>query len=378
MRHARVGGTEQVLDLLARHLAERGHEVTIVCRSHVEPPHPSVRFAVLRRPVPGAAWRMWAFARDVERHLSGARYDVTLALGKTWTHDVVRTGGGSHRTYLERARPHERRLWRWRTPKDLAALEIERRAFAPGRYKRVIANSQMVKADVLRRYAVPEDLVEVIPNGVDLVRFHPRNRPRGAELRHALGIAPRQPVLLFVGGGFGRKGLGRLLDALPLLLEARPQAVLLVLGRDSAQPRYQRQAAALGVAASVCFLGQRSDPEVVYAAADLCVLPTWYDSFAFAVVEALASGLPVVTTDLAGASELVVPGVHGAVLEGACGPRELSCALVEWTDPGRLAAAGSAARAQAERYGIERSLERIEALLCAVAGGALACARAQA
>ena len=99
------------------------------------------------------------------------------------------------------------------------------------------------------------------------------------------------------------------------------------------------------------------------------MLPTWYDSFAFSVVEALASGIPVVTTDLAGASELVDPGVHGAVLPGDCGTEQLIGAMTEWSDPERLEAARPVARERAEQNGIERSLQRIEALLLRVAAG---------
>ncbi|HUR26686.1 MAG TPA: glycosyltransferase, partial [Planctomycetota bacterium] len=90
MRHARVGGTERILNELSRRLSERGHDVTIVCRSHAEASHPSQRFVVLRRPVIGSAWRMWAFAQDVERHVARASYDLVFGLGKTWTHDVWR------------------------------------------------------------------------------------------------------------------------------------------------------------------------------------------------------------------------------------------------------------------------------------------------
>jgi UDP-glucose:(heptosyl)LPS alpha-1,3-glucosyltransferase len=369
MRHARVGGTEQVLDKLALRLAEDGHEVTIVCRSHGEPPHPEVRFQVLRSSVIGPAWRMWAFARDVERHVAEGGYDVTLGLGKTWSHDVIRTGGGSHQTYLERARPHERRLPGDGWLKDRVALSIERRAFAPGSYRKVIANSHMVRQDIVQRYDVPGEAIEVIYNGVDLERFRPENRERGLALRTSLGLTPDQLVLLFVGGGFGRKGLGRLIDALPSLVRAHPKAVLLVLGRDSGQRGYARRAAERGVSESIVFLGRRPDPEVCYGAADLYVLPTWYDSFAFSISEALASGLPVVTTNLAGASELVEPGVHGAVLPGACGPEELGAALLEWSRPDRREAAAPAARARAEQHGIDRSMGRIEEVLLGVARG---------
>ena len=371
MRHAPVGGTELVLHRVARHLAEQDHEVTIVCRSHADPPHPAVRFEVLRAPVFGSAWRMWAFAKDVERHAAQGRYDVTLGLGKTWSHDVIRAGGGSHRTYLQLAAPHAGARWERRLGatalKDRLAIAIEERAFAPGAYRRVIANSRMVRDDLRRRYAIPEDDIEVVYNGVDLERFHPRNRERGAKLRTALGIAPAQFVVLFVGNGFGRKGLARLLDAMPALLGTRPGARLVVVGRDSDRATYERRARELGVDGAVLFLGERRDVEVCHAMADLYCLPTWYDSFAFTIAEALAGGVPVVTTQLAGAAELVDHGVHGAVLRGEATAEELGLALGEWAVDGRARDAGPAARSRSERYSIAASLEAVERILLEVA-----------
>jgi UDP-glucose:(heptosyl)LPS alpha-1,3-glucosyltransferase len=368
LRQASVGGTEQVLNLLARHLCERGHEVAIVCRSHEAPPHPAARFVVLARPVIGAAWRLRAFAADVARHVAETRYDAVLGLGKTWSQDVLRTGGGTHAAYLELARPHEPHgAGRGPRLKDRLALAIERRALAPGAYRRVIANSRLVERDLIARYGVPASAIEVIHNGVDLERFGPHRKEAGAALRGALGIGERDPVVAFSGGGFGRKGLGRLIEALPEVLRAHPRLVLLVFGRDSAQRLFERQAEELGVAHALRFLGRRGDPEACYAAADLYCLPTWYDSFAFSVLEALATGLPVITTELAGASELLDPGVHGAVLPGPAGPLELAAALLTWLDPDRRRAAAAPARARAEEHDVRRSLERIEAVLLAVA-----------
>jgi UDP-glucose:(heptosyl)LPS alpha-1,3-glucosyltransferase len=368
LRQARVGGTEQVLNLLARHLCEQGHEVTVVCRRRdpEHPPHPAARFVVLRRPVPGAAWRMRAFAEDVERHVREVDYDVVLGLGKTWSQDVLRTGGGTHAAYLEHARPHERRgaeVWL----KDRVALAIERRAFARGAYRRVIANSELVRRDVMARYGVPREACSVIHNGVDLERFGPHNRPAGRALRAELGLSPdpdpAQPVVAFVGGGFRRKGLGRLIEALPEVLRAHPRLVLLVVGRDSSRRALERRAQELGVDVALRFVGRRPDPEACFAAADLYCLPTWYDSFGFSVLEALASGLPVVTTDRAGASELVTDGVHGAVLPGEAGPVELAAALLRWLEPERRRAAAVPARARAEEHDVRRALERIESVL---------------
>jgi UDP-glucose:(heptosyl)LPS alpha-1,3-glucosyltransferase len=364
MRQAAIGGTELVLNTLAAHLATLGHDVTIVCRSRESQPHPRVEFAVLRSLAVGGAWRMWAFAADVERHVASARYDLVLALGKTWTHDVIRTGGGSHATFVERARVFEGRNT---TLKDLLALKIERRGFAPGNYKRVIANSRMVARDIGARYAVPERDIEVVYNGVDLERFHPREREHGRELRRTLGLGERHLVFLFLGSGFRRKGLERTLHAFRAVSAARADARLLVVGEDSTRSTHQRLARDLGIASCVQFLGARADAPVCFAASDVHVLPTWYDSFGFTVLEALATGVPVITTDAAGAAELVDDGVHGSVLRGACTSDELGAAMLAWCDPGRVLAARSPARERAALHGFERTMSQMTRVLLEVA-----------
>src|SRR5678815_655961 len=175
-RHAAVGGTERFLNALAAHLAERGHEVVIVCRRHEAAPHPRVRFERLHGFALGTSWRLWRFARDVERHLAGTHYDLVLGLGKTARQDVIRAGGGCHQTYVELAhrwvkQPWERGLGLGRL-KNRLAIALERRAYSPGAYRRVIAISEMVKRDLVARHGVPERSIRVIHNGVDLRRFH--------------------------------------------------------------------------------------------------------------------------------------------------------------------------------------------------------------
>jgi UDP-glucose:(heptosyl)LPS alpha-1,3-glucosyltransferase len=371
MRHAASGGTEGYLNGLAAHLATRGHEVTIVCRRHEHAPHPAVRFHVLRSPAAGSAWRMWAFARAVEAHVRAADYDVVYGLGKTWTHDVVRLGGGCHRTYLERAHaatlgPVERVLFPGRLKHGLA-LRIERRALAPGAYRRVVVNAEMVKRDVTTRHGVPEAAIEVIGNGVDLERFHPRERERGGVLRRELGWGDEHEIVLFLGTGYGRKGLDLLLDAFPALLRARPEARLLVVGRDSRQGAWEARVARAGLGARVRFLGGRRDPEVCYGAADLFALPTRYDPFANATLEALASGLPVVTSTWDGAAELIEARVQGSAVPSEGGAEALAAELVHWSDPARRRAGSLAARALAEGHGITGKLEASERVLREVA-----------
>src|SRR5262249_37876489 len=154
------------------------------------------------------------------------------------------------------------------------ALRIEDRALAPGAFRRVITNSVMVKRDVQARHAVAEEDITVIYNGVDVARFHPRLRTTdGTALRRASGFSERDFVVLFLGPGYGRKGLQPVLEAFPRLLRQRPEACLLVVGYDSSRPFYERIAQEAGIAARVRFLGGRRDPETCFAAADLYVLP---------------------------------------------------------------------------------------------------------
>ena len=380
MRHARSGGTERYLDQLAAFLAGAGHEVTILCRRHVEAPHPLVRFEVLRPIAVGGAWRMWSFALAVEEFVSARRgdFDLVVGLGKTWSHDVMRLGGGVQRTYLELAhratREGPEKLIARFDLKQRFACAIEERALRPGAARKWICNSAMVRRDVLARFALPEADVVVVHNGVDPERFHPRLRAsEGAELRRALGLLPDELVVLFLGTGYGRKGLRRALEGFALAQRAGARARLLVVGYDSALERYRSLAGELGVAERCLFLGGRGDAPACFAASDLYVLPTLYDPFANSTLEALASGLPVLTSDTNGAAELLTPGREGEVSAQGETDAQFAERLARWLDRERVEAARPHARALAEANSDALAMRRTWSVLeqaAAVAQGA--------
>lgn len=370
LRHARTGGTERFLDGLAGYLARAGHEVTIVCRSHAAAPHRAVRFERLRGFALGGAWRTRAFATAVARHVARTPYDLVVGLGRTTTQDVLRLGGGCQETYLELAHeatltPRERLLgggaWKHRL-----AVKLEHEALRAGAH--VIVNSEMVRRDVRRRHAVPEERLTTIHNGVDLERFHPRLRPTvGAAKRRELGLAERDVVVLFLGTGYARKGLDLVLEAFPAVQARVPAARLLVAGFDSDRARYEAEARALGLEGVTRFLGGTLAPEELYAAADLYVLPTRYDPFANSTLEALASGLPTLTSSTNGGGELITPGREGEVLAVADGAAPLGEALLRWCEPERRAAGARAARELAEQHGQEAKFAQAELLFTRLA-----------
>jgi UDP-glucose:(heptosyl)LPS alpha-1,3-glucosyltransferase len=365
MRSARVGGTESYLNQVARHLCEHGHDVTIVCRSHEDAPHPKVRFVVLRALVPGSALRILAFARDVERHVRDHAYDLVVGLGRTWSQDVLRVSGGCHATYLALAHESSSHGWaRWLdalSPKHRVILSIEAKALASDTLRCVIVNSELVRRDLLQRYRIDPERVRLIRNGVDLARFHPRQRAEGGrKLREELRLGAG-PVVLFLGSNYGRKGLGVVLEAFPELRRHFPSAKLVVVGADPDIAGWKRRAHDLGLDDAALFLGKRSDTEACYGASDVYVLPTRYDSFAYTVLEALASGVPAIVSDAAGASE-VIDASCGAVLPATAGAAEVAGALRAWAAPARRDAAAVASRLVAEANGAEAAAERTVAL----------------
>jgi UDP-glucose:(heptosyl)LPS alpha-1,3-glucosyltransferase len=371
MRHAGTGGTERYLNQIAAHLASLGHEPVVICRSHEEAPHPGVRFQLLRPFSIGSGWRTMSFARAVEKHLRRSRYDLVFALGRTWSQDVLRLGGGCHRTWLETGYAVGKSAAARRAGKargrHRAALRIEERALRPGACRRIIANSQMVKRDVIGRFGLSPSAVEVIYNGADLERFHPGRRAKeGARLRRELGFAPDDLVVLFLGSGYARKGLDVVIQAFARHLRQRRDVKLLVVGYDSTPAVFETLAGRLRVE-NVHFAGGRRDAERCYAAADLYVLPTRYDPFANSTLEALAAGLPVLTSDANGGGELIENGVQGEVVPVAGGPKAFGAALSEWADRDRVTEASARARSLAEAHSVEAKMEETTRLLKAVA-----------
>jgi UDP-glucose:(heptosyl)LPS alpha-1,3-glucosyltransferase len=232
------------------------------------------------------------------------RWDVVQSHERVLGADVYRAGEGCHRAYLAALGPlRGRRLY------HRIVLALERRVLT--RTPRIVAIARRGKTEVERLYGVPPESVTVVYNGVDLDRFHPRHRhAHRARARDEAGVAKDDHALLFVGSGFDRKGLATALDTLHALPD--PASRLIVVGKGDQRP-FAALATRLGVDDRVTWLGPRRDIERWYAAADVLVLPARYEPFGNVHLEALASGVPVVTSTAAGGAELIVDGVNGAV-----------------------------------------------------------------
>ena len=208
----------------------------------------------------------------------------------------------------------------------------------------------MVKEELIRHYALREDQLTVVYNGVDLEEFSPRRRElwRSTQ-RQALGIAPETLMLLHVGSGFERKGVGTILRA---MARASAACNLIVVGGDKLEGRYRSLAGELGIASRVHFAGVQQDPKPYYAAADVFVMASLYDPFANASMEALAMGLPVVTSTKSGAAEILEQGKTGYVCD-ALDISGFSSAIDALANRERRLVMGTAARALAEKFTVD-------------------------
>lgn len=334
------GGVEHVAWEVAHALAAAGDDVTVVARRAA--PTDAVRWIPVDVSESWQPWRVRAFSHAAAQAAPRGRFDVVHSFSRTLHQDLYRAGGGSHLDYLA-ARHHEvgARLRALLSPRHRVLIAIERQVFAdPSQH--ILCNSKLVCDALARRHGIDPARLSVIYNGVDLERFHPRRREsERAALRGTLG-ANDGPVWLFAGHGFGRKGLDTALRAL-----ADAPGVLWVAGRDDPRP-WRASATHHAVADRVRWLGARSDVESLLAAADALLLPTRYDAFANVCLEAMAAGIPVVTSACNGAAEIL--GAGGCVVSEAENAAGFATALRELENPSTREQAGISARATAERF----------------------------
>src|SRR6267143_4237436 len=214
----------------------------------------------------------------------------------------------------------------------------------------------MVRDEIRAHFGTPEAKLHVIYNGIDLEAFHPRTREaHRSTMRQRLAIPQHAPVHLHVGAGFERKGVFLLIEA--FALSRRPDAHLVIVGKDKAQDRAERLASSLGIASRVHFAGAQENVRPWYGAADAFALASLYDPFPNAALEAMACGLPVVTTPQCGTAELIEEGVNGFVVK-ALVVDALADRLARLDVP-TAQAMGRRARARAEGFSLQSMAERL-------------------
>jgi UDP-glucose:(heptosyl)LPS alpha-1,3-glucosyltransferase len=362
----RRGGVERIVFECARHLSGRGHDVSVFANEWERSESHPIRFQHVPMRSRPSFLSAPSFFRESTRQLRDSKFDVLNTHGCICPTGGVHWVQSVHKAWLECSRtirtPLSAAWWKQRcNPLHPALLRLEQLHFVGRRYRRLIATSEGVREDLHRLYDVPREDVEIIPNGFAPDEFNPETRRRRREaMRRQLGLHPDQVVLLFVGNELERKGYRTILSALRVLND--PRVVLLVVGRCDVR-RVQKLASGAGVADRVIPGGLTSDVAGFHAAADLLVLPTQYEAFCLAILEALGSGLPVVTSDVPGARDAVVAGVNGAIIRNPRDGEELACVLRPLLDGDRRALLSAAAPGSVRQYQWPNVLAQFEQVL---------------
>jgi UDP-glucose:(heptosyl)LPS alpha-1,3-glucosyltransferase len=350
------GGAESYLKRLACGLVELGH--TALLLTTTDWPASDWPFGEIRHLRARSAS---GFADELEALRPKVQTDVLMSLERICSCDVYRAGDGVHQAWLSRRAAYEKpwkKLFRGFNRKHSEILRLEKVLLDDRRAERVITNSQMVKNEIVDVYNYRPDRIDVIRNGVPLneFKFDPAVRDKA---RNELGLGADEVAVLFVGSGWERKGLRFAIQAVESIKNRKLR--LLVAGRGY-QSEFQTS--------RTRFLGEITDLRSIYAAADFFILPTIYDPFSNASLEALASGLPVITTRANGFSEVMEDKIHGSIVDRADDIPALRNAIEIWADPTWRSAARSSILKRASQYDIAKNVGQTIAVLVQAASEA--------
>lgn len=379
MRYTPYGGAEVFLSRFIEELLKKGHTCHVFAREWSEDTvargkgqgvseNSKIIFHKVRTFGPSFL-RLWLFAINVRSAAKMANLDVILSFDRTFYQDIYRAGDGCHREWLIQRggiiSPFKRFVT-FLNPLHLMLLYLEKKLFSDKNLKLVVANSSRGKDEIKRHYKLPEEKICVIYNGIDIAAFaHDKRDKLRSAYREKLGVKD-EILLLFVGSGFERKGLKFLVQAFGILKKEngrqdRP-CKLIVIGKGPTK-QYQGMADRCGVVEDIRFIGAAKDVNGYYFASDIFVLPSVYEPFSNACLEAMASGLPVVTSRINGVSEILTHGKDGMIIDNPVNPEEIANRIKPLLDEKARLDAGQAARKTIENYTIEKNVEKFLKLI---------------
>ena len=316
------GGCETYLADLARNLVHDHHEVHLFTTRYDAQAFPDAVMYHLLPASTGLRWmRPWQFAKACCQTLQQHTFDVTVGFIKTWGQDVLMPQGGFHVATAEHnlqknASPLVRGLMRFVQmvdPKQWSFRALERRQLFDFPSLLVVP-SKMVQRHAWEYYQLGDARVKVVHNAIDTERFPTQDRLLiRSQMRDQHHLLPEDNVGLFVGHNYRLKGL------LPLFhsIQQIPGDVnfrLLICGSEDYR-RFERLAQRMKISERVRFLGFHPDVREAFFASDFLIHPSFYDPCALVTMEALACGLPLITTKLNGGSELLPPALASLTID---------------------------------------------------------------
>ncbi|HEX4857720.1 MAG TPA: glycosyltransferase family 4 protein [Usitatibacteraceae bacterium] len=357
-RYNPFGGAERFLNAAAEALVAGGERVAIVTREWPANANAAIEHRIVNPRYVTSTDRDAGFARGVRALLGRERFDLVQSYERLPDVDVFHAVDGVHAEWLVQRARVQGAIKRWSvrlSPHHRHVLKAERSMYTSPRLKAVICISEMVKRNVVGHYGVAADKCHVIYGAIDCEHFHPGlcAAHRGAQ-RAAHGIPADAPLAIFVGSGFERKGAAAFLE----VIAAVDGLHGVVVGADKRLEQHRALARKLGIGKRVVFTGGIRDVRPWYGAADLFLMPTLYEPFGLVFGEAMACGLPVITSPQAGAADWVRHGENGFVID----PLDVSAMASAACQALGNAAMGARARSTVLPYTVEATAQEYRSL----------------
>jgi len=359
------GGGEGYLANFANQLAERGHEVHIYANtweSNNNKIHyhtiPVIRYPKFLKDV--------SFVINSYNSMAKNDYDIVQVVGRALGMNVFNPHCGVEKAWLKQDFLSINGLFH-RFLKHITSffsirqnfiLWLDRKQYTGKGVSRIIAISDMIKNDIVKYHNIDPQKINVVYNGVDLQRFNPANKKKYRKATRKKLSLGEEFVILYISNNFRLKGLLTLIKALGELKKSHKNFKTLIIGRGR-DSSYRKIAKKLNCLENLIFLGHVKDIETYYAASDIYVHPTFYDSCSLVVTESLASGLPVITTGCDGASGVIDNGIEGFVMGNPTDYEALAEKISLFFDDEFREKASIAARGKAEKYPAEKNCEEI-------------------
>lgn len=324
-RYNPFGGAERFVEGALSALSRSGDvEVTLLSRSWEESAATAsnrrveiVNPAYSRLPF-GRVNRDRSFAEAVGDIIRSGRFDLVQAHERIPGCHIFRAGDGIHAAWLRHRQVGQTTLgswWQRLDPYHAYTVGAERAMFRHANLRAVICNSAMVAGEIRDEYGVTPEKLHVIYNGVDLDVYSQENLLKSRNsVRKEFKIPDSAPLILYVGSGYQRKGVKSLLDAMKCEILCKIDARLAIIGADKHLDRYKRMAERDNITDRIIFAGPQRHVAPWYGAADVFALPTQYDPCPNAALEAMAAGLPTLTSPTCGVAELIRSPLAGAVV----------------------------------------------------------------
>jgi UDP-glucose:(heptosyl)LPS alpha-1,3-glucosyltransferase len=328
-----AGGAESYAVSLVAFLVENGWQAHLFGETWDGQPE-SAFFHKITVPKYIPAWlRLVLFALRHKRAVKNRNFDVVLGFGNTLYMNVYQSHGGVHWLSTKRKMYSEKNLVR-RLIKRLLVIAslkqwvrawIESAPFRCNLRPRIVAISDMIKEDMASFHRITGEDIQVVYNGVDASRYHAklRHELRGP-LREKLGIKEDEVVFLFISYDLKKKGVEPFVEAVSEIKKRNCPAFKVIVVGGLPYRALGRRIAALGIGETIIFTGSVRSVEPYYANSDVFVLPTFYDACSLVVIEAMASGLPSITTTANGAAGIMTDGKDGYIIHHPPSPRDLA------------------------------------------------------